>query len=328
MLAAINPIIACSIILPVPGSKYACAIVGFIIIYKQNSKTNLFIKLKLDKQINILYDLEFNKYINLMRNKKFPKVSILITNYNKEKYIEKALNTSLNQTYKNFEVLIYDDGSTDRSVNLIKKYKNISLTLNKNKIKKSPPQNQISGIIKLIKRSKGKYIFFLDGDDYFNKKKITSFIKYLNKNEKIKFLQDLPILLSNNKKYKVKEKKNKFTIWPTVIPTSSICVEKKYLINFLKHVYKNKFPDLEIDARIVIYSFLMKELNIINYSYTYYRDNSPGITFKYQKFSSNWWKKRYQAFKYMFLLMKKFNLKINKGYDYYLTKIINFFIEL
>ena len=160
MLAAINPIIACSIILPVPGSKYACAIVGFIIIYKQNSKINLFIKLKLDKQINILYDLEFNKYINLMRNKKFPKVSILITNYNKEKYIEKALNTSLNQTYKNFEVLIYDDGSTDRSVNLIKKYKNISLTLNKNKIKKSPPQNQISGIIKLIKRTKGKYIFF------------------------------------------------------------------------------------------------------------------------------------------------------------------------
>ena len=53
---------------------------------------------------------------------------------------------------------------------------------------------------------------------------------------------------------------------------------KKYLINFLNYVYKNKFPDLEIDARIVIYSFLMKELNIINYSYTYYRDNSPGIT--------------------------------------------------
>ena len=160
-----------------------------------------------------------------MRKKKFPKVSILITNYNKEKYIEKALTTSLNQTYKNFEVLIYDDGSTDRSVNLIKKYKHISLTLNKNKIKKSPPQNQISGIIKLIKRSKGKYIFFLDGDDYFYKKKITSFVKYLNKNEKIKFLQDLPILLSNNKKFKVKEKKNKSTIWPTIIPTSSICVE-------------------------------------------------------------------------------------------------------
>ena len=151
-------------------------------------------------------------------------------------------------------------------------------------------------------------------------------MKFLKKNKKIKFLQDLPILLSNNKKLKSKRKKYKYTIWPTVIPTSSICVEKKYLINFLNYVYKNKFPDLEIDARIVIYSFLMKELNIINDSYTYYRDNSQGITFKYQKFSSNWWKKRYQAFQYMFLLMKKLNLKINKGYDYHLTKIINFFI--
>ena len=57
-------------------------------------------------------------------------------------------------------MLIYDDGSTDRSLDLIKKYKNISTILNKNKIKKSPPQNQIFGILKLVKRSKGKYIFF------------------------------------------------------------------------------------------------------------------------------------------------------------------------
>ena len=82
-----------------------------------------------------------------MKKKKFPKVSILITNFNKEIYIEKALSTSLNQTYKNFEVLVYDDGSTDNSINIIKKYKKITLIKNKNKIKKSSPQNQISGIL-------------------------------------------------------------------------------------------------------------------------------------------------------------------------------------
>ncbi len=261
-----------------------------------------------------------------MKKKKFPKVSILITNFNKEKYIEKALSTSLNQTYKNFEVLVYDDGSTDNSINIIKKYKKITLIKNKNKIKKSSPQNQIFGILALLKRSKGKYIFFLDGDDYFKKNKIIFFIKYLKKNNKIKFLQDLPILLSNNKKFNLKKKKYQFSVWPTIVPTSSICVEKKYLIDFLNYLYKNNFPDLEIDARIVIYSFLKNELNIINSSYTYYRDASQGITSKYLKFSFNWWKKRYQAFQYMFLLMKKFNIKIKKGYDYYLTKIVNFFI--
>lgn len=231
-----------------------------------------------------------------MKKRKFPKVSILITNFNKEKYIRKALSTSFNQSYRNFEVLVYDDGSTDNSINIIKKYKKVTLITNRNKIKKSPPQNQILGILTLVKRSKGKYIFFLDGDDYFKKNKILFFIKYLKKNNKIKFLQDLPILLSNREKFKLKKKKYKFSIWPTIVPTSSICVEKNYLINFLSYVYKNNFPDLEIDTRIVIYSFLKNNLNIINSSYTYYRDTSQGITSKYQKFSFNWWKKKISSF--------------------------------
>ena len=261
-----------------------------------------------------------------MNKRKFPKVSVLITNFNKEKYILKALKSSLSQTYKNFEVLLYDDNSTDNSIKVIKKLKNFKLIINNDLKKGSSPQNQILGILKIFKKSKGKYIFFLDGDDYIKKNKISYFMNYINKNNKVKLLQDIPKLVSDRKKIKIKKKYKYFTVWPTIIPTSSICIEREYFKFFCKYIRKDCYPDLEIDSRIIIYAHIKDQLNLINKSFTYYRDNINSITSKYNKFSSNWWKKRNQAYQYMFFLMKKFNLPIRKGPDYFLTKTINFFI--
>ena len=56
-----------------------------------------------------------------MRNKKNPVVSVLMPNYNCEKYISEAIESILNQTYKNFEFIIIDDCSTDNSWEIIKK---------------------------------------------------------------------------------------------------------------------------------------------------------------------------------------------------------------
>jgi len=59
---------------------------------------------------------------------------------------------------------------------------------------------------------------------------------------------------------------------------------------------------------------------------TIYNYDENGISSKYKKFSKNWWKKRDEAFSYMIFLMKKFDIKLFLGPDFYLTKIINFFI--
>ena len=50
-------------------------------------------------------------------------VSILVNNYNNEKYIKNCINSCLDQTYKNIEVIIYDDNSSDRSISIINKLK-------------------------------------------------------------------------------------------------------------------------------------------------------------------------------------------------------------
>ena len=57
-----------------------------------------------------------------MNIEKLPLITIYITNHNYGKYIEKSINSVLNQTYKNFEIIIIDDGSTDNSRKIIEKF--------------------------------------------------------------------------------------------------------------------------------------------------------------------------------------------------------------
>ena len=107
-----------------------------------------------------------------MANKNY--ISILITNYNKEKFLDKSLKNVCNQNFKNYEIIVFDDCSTDRSVDIIKKYKKVRLIVNKSKNKKnSGPLNQINGIIESFKKSKGNIICLLDADDYFKKNNLS-----------------------------------------------------------------------------------------------------------------------------------------------------------
>ena len=96
-------------------------------------------------------------------------ISILITNYNKEKFLNNTLKSVLNQNYSNYEIILFDDSSTDNSINIIKRYKKVRLIINKFKKKNSPPLNQINGIINCFRKSKGNIICLLDGDDCFTK---------------------------------------------------------------------------------------------------------------------------------------------------------------
>ena len=61
--------------------------------------------------------------MNYKKNYEFL-ITVYITNFNYGEYIEKSIESVLNQTIKNFELIIIDDGSTDRSLEILKKYEN------------------------------------------------------------------------------------------------------------------------------------------------------------------------------------------------------------
>ena len=110
---------------------------------------------------------------------KNPLVSVVIPNYNNEQYISKCLDSVLAQTYKNLEVLVVDDSSTDSSADIINEYidldSRVRLIINTENIKVS--RNRHQGIL----RSYGSFVTTLDSDDYyFNEYKIQNEIELLS----------------------------------------------------------------------------------------------------------------------------------------------------
>ena len=82
--------------------------------------------------------------------------------YNVEKYIVQAIECILNQTYSNFELLICDDGSQDRTVEIIESYSDSRIKLFKNKANRG----NLKTTNFLLQQCKGDFITIQDGDDY------------------------------------------------------------------------------------------------------------------------------------------------------------------
>ncbi len=94
------------------------------------------------------------------------KYSFIVPVYNTLKYLDKCLKSLINQTYKDFEIIIANDGSTDDSKSIIssyeKKYNNIKVINQKNEGLSSARNNG-------VKKARGKYLLFIDSDDYVEK---------------------------------------------------------------------------------------------------------------------------------------------------------------
>ena len=121
------------------------------------------------------------------------KVSIIVPVYNCEKYLKKCIESIINQTYKDLELILIDDGSKDKSYDISleykKKYKNIIVLKQNNKGSGSARNYG-------IEKATGKYLMFCDSDDFFFFFTVESFIK-----ETLKEDYDLVISGYNNFKY-------------------------------------------------------------------------------------------------------------------------------
>ncbi len=114
-----------------------------------------------------------------MSNSNFPLVSVIVPCYNHEKYIEECLLSILNQTYKNIELIVIDDGSKDNSVHIIK-----ALQARYNFVFEMQQNAGVSKTLNnaIIKYATGKYIAILASDDYWALNKLEKQIDYFEKN--------------------------------------------------------------------------------------------------------------------------------------------------
>jgi glycosyltransferase involved in cell wall biosynthesis len=121
--------------------------------------------------------------LNKKPNMTKPLISVLIPTYNVEEYITEAINSILNQTYERLEVVIVDDGSTDRTYEILE-----SIALKDNRIqlyRNKENQRIVNTLNTAIKYSKGDYIARMDGDDISDPKRLEQQLLFLLKNKDV-----------------------------------------------------------------------------------------------------------------------------------------------
>lgn len=111
-----------------------------------------------------------------------PKLNVIIPLYNAEKYIEKCLLSIVNQTYENINVIVIDDGSTDRSVDIVEKIakrnEKVQLLRQANS-GVSKARNMGLSIVK-----SGEYVTFIDSDDYMDEDSYRIYLRNITKSIK------------------------------------------------------------------------------------------------------------------------------------------------
>lgn len=152
-------------------------------------------------------------------------ISVIIPVHNGEKYIKECLDSVINQSYKNIEILIVNDCSDDDSIKIIKKIKDKRI--------KIINLDQRSGVStarnKGIELSKGKYITFLDSDDYWTLDKLEREYEFIKGKA---FIYSGYAFLKGDKVHKVKvptEITYKKTLKNTTIFTSTVMFNMNYL---------------------------------------------------------------------------------------------------
>ncbi len=209
-----------------------------------------------------------------------PLVSVIINCLNGEKYLNKAVKSVLNQNYKNWEIIFFDNNSIDKSHLILKKIKDKRIKYFKSKkIYKLYKARNLA-----LKKCKGELVTFLDVDDWWMKNKLKKQVDFFLKH------QTTEILYSNV--YVYNEKKNISKIFIKGKLNSGKITQKlldKFELPILSAmIKKNVFNQIKFDNRYTIigdFDFfirlsLTKKISVIQEPLVYYRYHGSNLTTK------------------------------------------------
>ena len=250
------------------------------------------------------------------------KYSFIVPVYNTEKYLKKCLDSLVNQTYDDFEIIIVNDGSTDNSKSIIDEYKK----KNKN-IVVINQENQGLSMARNngVKKASGDYIIFVDSDDYVEEKLLEEINKNIKKEDVLRF----QVIEENKESIKWEEKAfdnlNGFDAFK--ILSSYHYVEPAWCYAIKTSYYtRNKFTfkkgmyheDYGLIPLVIYKASKVKSINYLGYHYMI-RDNSIMRSNDYEKT----FKKANDTF-FQYLNLRKYSeVKNNNTDDYYLSYITN-----
>ena len=211
---------------------------------------------------------------------KKPLVSVIINCFNGQNFLSKAIESVLDQNYKNWEIVFFDNNSTDNSSLILKNYKDkrIKYFKSKNKLSLYRARNLA------IKKAKGTLISFLDVDDWWLKSKLNKQVKFFIKNKNTSVLYSNIYVCDekkNSKSIYIKKKNNNKNLTQKLVdkfemPILSTMI-KKNIFNQIK--FDNRFTiigDLDFFARLS----LIENISFISEPLACYRIHSSNLTQK------------------------------------------------
>jgi glycosyltransferase involved in cell wall biosynthesis len=134
-------------------------------------------------------------------------ISIVIPTYNRASFLKEAIDSVLSQTYRNFELIVVDDGSTDDTPKLLSSYGEKIKVIKK--ANKGPSAARNRG----IKAAKGGWIAFLDSDDVWKPGKLEKQVQFIKDNPEIKICQTEEIWIRNGKRVNPRKKHEMHSGW-------------------------------------------------------------------------------------------------------------------
>jgi glycosyltransferase involved in cell wall biosynthesis len=207
---------------------------------------------------------------------KIPVLSVLMTAFNQEKYIAEAIESVLASTFRDFELIIVDDCSQDRTVEIAKQFESIDnrirLYLNENNLGDYPNRNKAASY------AKGKYLKYVDADDMMYPYGLEYIVKYMDGHPEADWgLTDInqddhaifPYMVSNLEIYKSHylTVKNIFSKAP-----SSLVIKKSFFQSTGGFIEMKGVSDIEYVYRIALNSKLL----LMPYGYMWCRGETKG----------------------------------------------------
>ena len=247
--------------------------------------------------------------------------SVILPTFNSANFLNKALDSLINQKYKKFEVIASDDGSQDDTVKILNSYSNL---FNKKKINFIIIKNAHLGVgntrNQAILKSKYNWLAFLDSDDVWHKDKLLKVFKKIKKNKNNCIIHnEIKINLNDTKKYfnytnmfSAKKKIFKQIFLKNFLSPSSLCIKKSLVEKYgMFDITLFNAQDYDLWLKIGDEFKIMK----INSYLTYYYERKDSISSKPYLFRlSN-----------ILKIISRYNKKVST-LDYY-YKVVRLFIS-
>ena len=274
-----------------------------IIQYNNQNENNIIIKFNYEKNIPQIKKYIFllkNAYItsDIYNNKNFnPKISFITTVYNKEKYLYSFICSIQNQNLKEYELIIIDDCSSDRSLEIIKNFqkKDVRIKLIRNKKNMGTLYSRYKGAI----YSKGKYIIFVDSDDIILKEGLSNSYNYIKKYN-LDMIQFSFVMEKNNKTF-INRKcyryafiiyqpilsyifyykhnsgiENNYSLWDKLIKKNIVLKAFKYI--GLEYIHKKIIIENDVIVLFALFRVCKSFQYIDHLGYYYFRNNKDSIS--------------------------------------------------